>query len=40
VKCALGLILGEESGIVALGLESMAIKGDLSETSAWVIGLA
>jgi hypothetical protein len=30
----LGLILGEESGIVALGSESMAIKGDLSETGA------
>jgi hypothetical protein len=29
VKCALGLILGEENGIWALGSESMAIKGNL-----------
>jgi hypothetical protein len=40
VKCALGLILGEENGIVALTSESMAIKRDLSETGACVIGLA
>jgi hypothetical protein len=29
VKCALGLNLGEESGFVALGSESIAIHGDL-----------
>jgi hypothetical protein len=34
VKCALGLILGEESGIWALGSESIARNGDLSEIGA------
>jgi hypothetical protein len=36
----LGLILGEESGIWALGSESIARKGDLSKIEAWDIGLA
>jgi hypothetical protein len=40
VKRALGLILGEESRIWALGSESMAIKENLCKFEAWDIGLA
>ena len=40
VKCLLGLILGEESGIWALGSESIAIKGSLCKIEAWDIRLA
>jgi hypothetical protein len=36
----LGLILGEESEIWALGSESIAIKGNLCKIEAWDIGLA
>jgi hypothetical protein len=32
VKCALGWNLGEESGFVALGSESIAINGNLWTT--------
>jgi hypothetical protein len=38
--CALGLILGEESGIWALGSESIAKNGDLWKFEVWDIGLA
>jgi hypothetical protein len=40
VKCVLGLNLGEESGIVALGLESIARNGNLWKFGVWDIGLA
>jgi hypothetical protein len=40
VKCALGLILGEENGIWALGSELIARNGELNEIEAWYIGLA
>jgi hypothetical protein len=36
----LGLILGEESGIWALGSESIARNGDLCKIEAWDIRLA
>jgi hypothetical protein len=36
----LGLNLGEENGIWALGSETIAQNGDLSEIEAWYIGLA
>jgi hypothetical protein len=39
VKCVLGLNLGEENGIWALGSETIAQNGDLSEIEAWYIGL-
>jgi hypothetical protein len=39
VKCVLGLNLGEENGIWALGLETIARNGELSEIEAWYIGL-
>jgi hypothetical protein len=40
VKCALGLILGEEKGIWALGSELIAQNGELDKIEAWYIGLA
>jgi hypothetical protein len=40
VKCALGLILGEESGIWAPGSESIARYGDMWKFGAWDIRLA
>jgi hypothetical protein len=40
VKCVLGLNLGEESEFGALGLESIAINGNLTNTSSWNIGLS
>jgi hypothetical protein len=40
VKCALGLNLGEESGFGALGVESIAINGNLWKTGVWDIRLA
>jgi hypothetical protein len=40
VNCALGLILGEENGIWALGLETVARNGELCKIEAWDIGLA
>jgi hypothetical protein len=40
VKCALGLNLGEESGFVALGSESIAINENLCKTGVSDIGLA
>jgi hypothetical protein len=40
VKCAFGLNLGEESGFVALGSESIARNGNLWKTRVWDIGLA
>jgi hypothetical protein len=40
VKCALGLILGEESEIWALGSEFIARNGDLWKFGVWDIGLA
>jgi hypothetical protein len=36
----LGMNLGEENGIWALGSETIAQNGDLSEIEAWFIGLA
>jgi hypothetical protein len=40
VKWVLGLNLGEENGIWALGSEMSAQNRDLSEIEAWYIGLA
>jgi hypothetical protein len=40
VKCVLGLNLGEEKGIRALGSETIARNGELSEIKAWKLGLA
>jgi hypothetical protein len=36
----LDLILGEENGIWALGSETIARNGELSEIEAWYIGFA
>jgi hypothetical protein len=36
----LGLNLGEENGIWALGLETIARNGEFGEIKAWNIGLA
>jgi hypothetical protein len=36
----LGLNLGEEKGIRALGSETIARNGELSEIEAWKLGLA
>jgi hypothetical protein len=35
VKCALGLIVGEENGIWALSSETIAGNGDLCKIEAW-----
>jgi hypothetical protein len=40
VKCVLGLNLGEEKEIWALGSETIAQNGELSEIEAWNLGLA
>jgi hypothetical protein len=40
VKWVLGLNLGEENGIWALGLETIARNGEFGEIKAWNIGLA
>jgi hypothetical protein len=40
VKCVFGLNLGEENEIWALGSETIARNGELSEIDAWNIGLA
>jgi hypothetical protein len=40
VKCALGSNLGEESGFVALGSESIARNGNLWKCEVWDIILA
>jgi hypothetical protein len=39
-KCALGLILGEENRIWALGSETIARNREMCEIEAWYIGLA
>jgi hypothetical protein len=40
VKCVLGLNLGEENGIWALGSETIARNGEFGENEAWSIGWA
>jgi hypothetical protein len=40
VKCVLGLNLGEEKEIWALGSKTIAQNGELSEIEAWNLGLA
>jgi hypothetical protein len=40
VKCVLGLNLGEENEIWALGSETIARNGEFGEIKAWNIGLA
>jgi hypothetical protein len=40
VKCVLGLNLGEENGIWALGSETIARNGEFGEIEAWNVGLA
>ena len=40
MKCVLGLNLGEEKEIWALGSETIARNGEFSEIEAWKLGLA
>jgi hypothetical protein len=40
VKCVLGLNLGEEKEIWALGSETIARNGEFGEIKSWNLGLA